>query len=311
MHVAVAGGTGFVGGAIVEELLRRGARVTVLSHRPERTLALPAGATYRRLDVAAAGTPLPDGAALPDALDALAIALAFKGYPMENPRRGETFMARDAAGTERLAALARAAGVGRLLYVSGAGAAADARETWFRAKWRAETAVRESGLPYTILRPTWLYGPRDGALNRFVRLGRRLPAVPMPGDGRQLLAPVFIADLARLAADCLVTDAALGCTFEVGGPEILTLDQIVHAALRIDGHDRRIVHAPAALMKLIAWPLQFLPRPPLTPDAIDFVNQPATVDSAQLLEVLPRRLTPLGEGLATYLGPAARSAARR
>ena len=306
MHVAIAGGTGFVGGAIVDELLRRGAQVTVLSHRPEPLLALPAGASYHRLDVAGDVTALPGEVALPDALDALVIALAFKGYPMENPRRGETFMARDAGGTERLVALARTAGVGRLLYVSGAGAAADAREAWFRAKWRAETAVRGSGLPFTILRPTWLYGPGDGALNRFVRLGRRLPVVPMPGDGRQPLAPVFIADLARLAADCLVEEAALGRTFEVGGPEVLSLDQIVHAALRSDGHDRPIAHAPAALMKLVAWPLQFLPRPPLTPDAIDFVNQPATVDSAPLLEALPRRLTPLGEGLATYLGQAAR-----
>lgn len=301
MNIAVAGGSGFVGGAIAEELIRRGARVTVLSHRPTSEIVLPSGAGYFRLDVAASGET-----SLPDHLDALVIALAFRGYPMENPRRGETFMARDAAGTERLVALARRANVGRLLYISGAGAAPDASEEWFRAKWRAERAVRESGLPYTILRPTWLYGPRDGALNRFVRLGRLLPVVPMPGDGRQPLAPIFIVDLARLAADCLVAEVALRRTFEVGGPEVMTLDQIVHAALLSDGHDRPIVHAPAALMKVVAWPLQFLPRPPLTPDAIDFVNQPATVNSAPLLEALPRRLTPLAEGLATYLGPAAR-----
>jgi NADH dehydrogenase len=300
MRIAVAGGTGFVGGAIAEELVRRGHEVTVLSHRPRLPAALPAGAAYAWLDVTAPGK-----ASLPDGLDGLVIALAFRGYPMENPRRGETFMARDAEGTERFVALARAAGVQRLLYLSGAGAAADAKEIWFRAKWRAETAVRESGIPYTIIRPTWLYGPRDAALNRFVRLARRLPLVPMPGDGRQPLAPVFIDDLAALAADALVADAALGQTFELGGPAVLTLDEIVHTALRIDGHDRPIAHAPARLMKVLAWPLQFLPRPPLTPAAIDFVNQPATVDTGPLLAAMPRRLTPLAEGLARYLGPAA------
>ena len=301
MRVAVAGGTGFVGGAIAGELVRRGHEVIVLSHRPEARANLPAGATYHGLDVA------PGRATLPEGLDALAIALAFNGYPMENARRGETFMAGDAGGTERLVALARSAGVGRLLYVSGAGAAADAPEVWFRAKWRAETAIRTSGIPFTIIRPTWLYGPRDRALNRFVRLGRVLPLVPMPGNGRQHLAPVFIDDLAGLAADCLLAEAARGQTFELGGPEVLTLNEIVHLALQADGHDRPIAHAPARLMKVLSWPLQFLPRPPLTPDAIDFVNQPATVDTGPLLAAMPRRLTPLRRGAGELPGAGGRT----
>ena len=98
----------------------------------------------------------------------------------------------DAAGTERLVTAAGAAGVRRLVYVSGAGAAADANRIWFRAKARAEKAVRASGIPFTIIRPTWIYGPRDVALNRFIGLGRTLPIVPLTGLGGQLMAPVFI-----------------------------------------------------------------------------------------------------------------------
>lgn len=296
MRILVAGGTGFVGGAIAAELLTRGHQVTVLTHRSGARL--PGGLAGHPFDVTA-----DDGGSLPSGADALVIALAFHGYPMENPRRGETFERVDAGGTERLVAAAQAAGVGRLAYISGAGAAPEAARHWFRAKWRAEQAVRAGGIPYTIVRPTWLYGPADAALNRFLGFGRWLPFIPMPGDGRQLLAPVFIGDLACLVADALVDPAARDQVFELGGPETLPLNEILRRALAIQGRRRPILHAPAPLMRLAAWPLQWLPRPPLTPDAVDFVTQPAVVDSGPLLARMPRRLTPLDEGLASYLKP--------
>jgi NADH dehydrogenase len=300
--IGIAGGTGFVGGAIALELFRRGHRVVVLSHRGETARGpLPDEIEIRPVDVA-------DGSGLPAALeglDALAIALAFRNSPIEAPRRGQTFAAVDAGGTERLVRAAAEAGVGRLLYVSGAGAAADARRHWFRAKWRAEAAVRESGIPFTIVRPTWIYGPRDVSLNRFVGFARRLPAVPLTNGGGQLLAPVFIDDAARLAADSLTSEAAVNQIFDLGGPDTLPMREIISRALRAAGLSRPIVPGPAPLIKLAVAPLQLLAEPPLTPDAVDFINQPATVDIAPLLERMPRRLTPLDEGLATYLPPSA------
>lgn len=305
LTVGVAGGTGFVGGAIADELHRRGHRVVVLGHRGEAARgALPDSIELRHVDVTT-GEGLPAGVA---GLDALVIALAFPNSPIEAPRRGRTFMAVDAAGTERLVTAARAAGVGRLLYLSGAGAAPDAPRHWFRAKWRAETAVRGSGIPATVIRPTWIYGPRDVSLNRFLGFARTLQAVPMTNFGRQLLAPVFIDDVARLAADSLIDEAATDQVFELGGPETLSMRTIIARALRAAGVRRPIIPAPAPLLKLAAQPLRLLPSPPLTPDAIDFINAPATVDLAPLLARMPRRLMPLDEGLATYLaeggGPA-------
>ncbi|MCJ7709440.1 MAG: NAD-dependent epimerase/dehydratase family protein, partial [Chloroflexi bacterium] len=297
--VVVAGGSGFVGGAIARELRRRGDRVIVLSSRGEGSRgSLPDDIEIRRADVR-------DPASLAGLLggaDALVIALAFKNSPMENPRRGQTFMEVDAAGTENLVAAARSAGVQRLVYLSGAGAAADAKKHWFRAKWRAEDAVRGSTIPATIIRPTWIYGPDDVSLNRFIGFARSLPVVPMTNFGRQRLAPVFIDDVANLAADSMRDDAAAGRAFEIGGPDTLTMREIITAAIAQDDHRRPIVPGPAPLIKVGAWPLQFLPAPPLTPDAVDFINQPATVDNAPLLDAMPRRLTPLAEGLATYLG---------
>ena len=298
--VAVAGGTGFVGGAIAAELHRRGDRVVVLSHRGEAARGpLPDEIEIRTADVA-------DAATLRDALrgvDALVISLAFPNSPMESPRRGHTFMDVDAAGTERLIDAARWSGVRQVVYLSGAGAAPDAERHWFRAKWRAEEAVRGSGLAYTIIRPTWIFGPRDVSLNRFLMFARRLPVVPLTNTGRQLLAPVFIDDAANLAVDSLGDPAAACQVFELGGPETMSMREIIQRAIRVAGRRRPILPGPTPLLKLGAWPLSFLPTPPLTPDAVDFINQPATVDLAPLLERMPRRLTPLEEGLATYLGP--------
>lgn len=300
MTVGVAGGTGFVGGAIAAELYRRGHRVVVLSHRGERARGpLPDDVELRAADVTT-GDGLRQAL---EGLDALVIALAFPNSPIEAPRRGRTFEAVDAGGTERLAEAARAVGVGRLVYLSGAGAAPDAKRHWFRAKWRAETAVRASGIPATIIRPTWIYGPRDVSLNRFLGFARLFQAVPMTNLGRQQLAPVFVDDVARLAADSLVDDAAVDQVFELGGPETLSMGAIIGRALRAARIRRPIIPGPGPLIKLAAWPLRLLPSPPLTPDAVDFINAPAVVDTAPLLARMPRRLTPLDEGLGSYLTP--------
>ena len=301
LTVAVAGGSGFVGGGIAAELFARGHRVVVLSRQPEAAARgpLPDGVEIRHAD---ASQPDGLGAAL-EGVDALVIALAFKNSPMEAPSRGQTFEAVDAVGTEHLLEAARSVGIGQVIYLSGAGAAADAKRHWFRAKWRAEQAVRRSGLRFTILRPTWIYGPRDVSLNRFIGFARQLQMVPMTNFGTQLMAPVFIDDVARLAADSLTDPAARGQVFEIGGPETLRMRDIIARALRVAGIRRPIIPGPAPLIRLGAAPLTLLPSPPLTPDAVDFINQPATVDVAPLLERMPRRLTPLDEGLASYLRP--------
>ena len=303
--IAVAGGTGFVGGAIATELHRRGHAVRVLSHRGEEAR----GGLADAIDIRTADVRTGDG--LVDALrgaDTLAIALAFRNSPIEAPKKHQTFVEVDAAGTERLIAAAREAGVRRVAYVSGAGAAPDAKHHWFRAKWRAEEAVRGSGLTWTIIRPTWIFGPRDVSLNRFVGFARRLFSVPMTNTGSQLLAPVFIDDAAALVADSLVAEEAANQIFELGGPETMTMRQVIGTALRVAGLRRPIVPGPTPLIKLLAVPLSWLPSPILSPDAVDFINQPATVDLGPLLERMPRRLTPLEEGLRTYLGTSASDA---
>jgi uncharacterized protein YbjT (DUF2867 family) len=293
--VAVAGGTGFVGKAIVSELSGRGHRVVVLSHRsPVETV----GSVEVRTADATRPETLP--AAL-EGVDAVVISLAFRNSPIEAPRRGQTFERVDAAGTEALVAAATAANVRRIVYISGAGAAPDAPRHWFRAKWRAEEAVRGSGIVYTIFRPSWIYGPGDRSLNRFLGFSRWLPFIPQIGNGRQLLAPVFVGDMGALVADALATSAAQNQTLEVGGPETMTMDEIIRVALRVLGRRRPILHTPVLLMKALTAPLTLLPTPPMTPAAIDFIVQSAPVDTDSLRQLLPHRFMSLSDALATYL----------
>ena len=179
--ILVAGGTGFVGGGIVRELAGRGKPVAVLTRNAAKaaTRFPHIEVEYREGDV---GDPVSLAAAVQGA-EVVIGCVQFPNSPIENQRRGHTFEETDAAGTERLVEASKAAGVQRYIYVSGAGAAADAKYHWFRAKWRAETAVRDSVITYVIFRPSWVYGPEDRSLNRFLTMSRFLPFVPIIGVG--------------------------------------------------------------------------------------------------------------------------------
>ena len=135
-----------------------------------------------------------------------------------------------------------------------------------------------SDIPFTIVRPTWVYGPRDVSLNRFLGFARQLQVVPLPNTGRQLLAPVFIDDVARLVADSLLADQAIDQTFEIGGPDTMRLRDIIARAMRVSGLNRPIVPGPTPLLKLGAAFLSWLPshRLPPMPSTSSTSRQPPT-----------------------------------
>jgi uncharacterized protein YbjT (DUF2867 family) len=298
--ILVAGGTGFVGGGIVRELARRSKPVAVLTRN-----AAKAATRFPYIEVEYREGDVGDPASLAAAVKGAEVVIGcvqFPNSPIENQRRGYTFEETDAAGTERLVEASKAAGVQRYIYVSGAGAAADAKYHWFRAKWRAETAVRDSGITYVIFRPSWVYGPEDRSLNRFLTMSRYLPFVPTIGIGsRQRLQPVFIDDLGWAVAEAVDNRTADNKVFEIGGPEVLTMKEIIRTGLEVLDRRRFLLPIPKVLMKAPAALLQFLPGPPLTPDAIEFITMDGLADSSELVETLGLQLTPLREGLATYL----------
>ncbi len=298
--ILVAGGTGFVGAGIVRELARRGKPVAVLSRSADKVAK-----RFPGLNVEARQGDVTDPASLPAVMAGIEAVIGcqqFPNSPIENRGKGYTFEKVDAEGTEHLVAAAKAAGVKQYVYLSGVGAAPEGRH-WFRAKWRAETAVRESGLTYTIIRPTWVYGPEDKSLNRFLGMARFLPFVPLIGAaGRQQMQPVFIDDVGRAVAESLDSPTAANQLFELGGPEVMSMSDVVRTALQVSGRKRLLLPSPKPVMKLVASVIQFAPGKPLTPDAVDFITADAVANGTAIRDKLGLKVTPLRDGLATYMG---------
>ena len=298
--ILVSGGSGFVGSAIVRELLRRGEPVAVLGRDADKIR----GTFGASVEVREGDVRHPEElAAAMAGIDVVINAVQFPNSPIENRRKGWTFEEVDLKGTRHQVDAARAAGVRRFVYMSGVGASKESDKHWFRYKWEAEKYLQDSGIEWVIVRPTWVYGPDDVSLNRFLGFARVLPFVPMFGKGEQMMQPVFIDDVGRVAADAALAPEAANRLFELGGPDVMSMNDVVRTALEVMGKRRALLHQPVRIGKAIGAVAALSPRPPLTPDAIDFITGAAVADNTALNEILHPRLTPLREGLASYLAP--------
>lgn len=257
MRVAITGGTGFVGSNTARALLGAGHEVVLVS-RGSRRVAPRAGLTVARGDVTS-GSGLEEAFAGCDAVIHLTAVIREKGT--------QTFDAVIRRGTEHVVPAAMNAGVGHLVYVSAIGADPDPRFPYFYAKWMAEQAVRASGIGFTTLRPSLMFGAGDGFFTTLCGLVRfSIPVLPIAGDGGALFQPIAIEDVVR----CIVLSLERGPAtreIEIGGPEQLTYEEIIDIIHDAIGAGMRIkVHVPvAALMPVAAVMDKVLPNPPVTP----------------------------------------------
>jgi uncharacterized protein YbjT (DUF2867 family) len=300
VNIVVAGGTGFLGRHISKLLIRGGHDVTVLVRNPEKVtrIAELAGAKAVEGDVT-------DSTSLVDKLagaEAVVAAVQFPNHPVEVPRKGLTYDRFDRQGVENLLAEARRGGVERFFYISGARADPHSDKNWYRAKGRAEDAIRGSGLRWCILRPSWAYGPEDRALNKFALFARLSPVIPKPGADVQRIQPVHVDDIALAVQRAFERDEAWGKVFEIGGPEVMTMDEVIRTMCEVMGKRRMILPIPTALAKLGTAPLTLLPKPPMTPQGIEFAVQDGLVDNSETARVLDVHPVTLREGLSRYLG---------
>lgn len=297
MRIVVAGGTGFIGREVVGQLLATGQdRVAVTTRNPDRD---PFGGRVELVQ-AFAGDAISLGKAFTGA-DVVVLAIQFPNHPVEDPSKGRTYLEVDGHGTAVAAAVAKKLGVRRLVYLSGAGAGQGRPQPWFAAKDQAEAAIRATGLEHVLLRPSWIYGRGDRSMSRFVFFCRYLPVVPVIGDGQATVQPVSVKDVARCVAESVRREDASGRALELGGPERLTMDEIIRTVQRVLGKRRPLLHHPVRLMKLLARPMALLPEPPLSPAAIDFITQDVAVDPKPAVEYFGFPFRKLEDGLREYL----------
>lgn len=299
MRILFAGGSGFLGRHICRALIEASHEVSVLTRNPQRIATIPqlAGAGAVEGDVTDPSSLRGSAAGF----DAVATAVQFPNFPVEQPSRGLSFDRYDRGGTENLLAEAARAGAGRFFYVSGVNVSPDSHKPWYRAKGLAEKAIQASGLSYAILRPSWAYGPEDNALNRIARMARLSPLVPKLGTRPQRIQPVYVEDIALAVTRIFERDEAWGRVFEIGGPEVLTMTEITRTLCRVLGLRRAVVPVPAVLAKLATAPLNLWPRPPMNPAGVEFAIQEGLADTTELQAVLDVHPIPFEEGLRRYL----------
>lgn len=284
--VVLLGGSGFLGRHLAQELLSRGARLRIASRHPERAFALkPLGnlgqVQFVRCDV----TRLPSlAAAMTGADAAINLVGAFAG----------DLDALQGRGAGRIAAAARHAGAGAFVHVSANGADADSPVDYARTKGEGEAAVRAAFPTATILRPSILFGPDDQFVNRFAGLIALLPALPVFGPEARL-QPVYVDDVAVAAAQALGDPRAHGGkTYELCGPEVMTMLALNQRIAAAQGRKRLFIALPDVASSAFAALTGWLPFAPITPDQWALLQAgnmaSGTLPGLKALGVTPRPL---------------------
>ncbi|OFW70970.1 MAG: 3-beta hydroxysteroid dehydrogenase, partial [Alphaproteobacteria bacterium RBG_16_64_48] len=198
------------------------------------------------------------------------------------PTGKQTFKAVQDEGARHVAEAARAAGAKALVHISAIGASPDAPSVYARTKAAGEAAVKDVYPGAVILRPSIVFGPEDDFFNRFAKLARIAPALPLIGGGKTRFQPVFAGDVAKAVIAGLTGKAEAGAPYELGGPEVLTLKEVMERVLTYTMRKRLLVPEPFWLAKLQAAFLQLLPKPPLTIDQVRLLQSDNVVSEAAI-----------------------------
>ena len=274
--IAIYGGSGFIGRHVVRALAKTGARMRIAVRRPELAGFLqPLGGVGQIIPVQA-------NVRYPDSLLAAANGAdaVINLVGILSPSGRQTFNAVQDEGARHVAEAARAAGVKAFVHMSAIGADAASPSVYARTKAAGEAAVKEVILAAVILRPSVVFGPEDEFFNRFAALARLSPVLPLIGGGRTQFQPVFVGDLAKAVVAALTGKAQAGAVYELGGPEILSMKEVMERVLTYTMRKRMLVPLPFPLAKLQGAILQLLPNPPLTLDQVRLLEKDNVVSEA-------------------------------
>jgi uncharacterized protein YbjT (DUF2867 family) len=290
LSLCILGGTGFLGTRLVARLIKENHRVTVLSRDRElhkHLLVLP-GLTLENCDVY-------EEAQLSERFRGKDAVVNMVGILNERGFGGGGFRRAHLELTRVVLQAARSAGVGRLLQISALKAAPDAPSHYLRSKGAAEKLIREEGanLAWTILQPSVMFGPRDTFLNRFAGLLGSVPFVFPLAMPHARFQPVFVDDVVDAIVRCLQQPGASSRqTYQLGGPQIYTLREIVGMVAKITGRGRFIVGLPSFAAFIQALLMNFVPGRPFSTDNYRSlkVDSVCTEDGFAKLKIQPHSM---------------------
>lgn len=287
MKVLLTGGTGFVGPKVAHALRAHGHDVRALLRDPSGGGTLVTwGCELARGDV----TDAESLGRAADGVDAVVhLVSIIKGRPADFERIMEQ-------GTRDLVAAAEAAGARRFVLMSALGVSEENRDLvpYFRAKWAMEQAVEASSVEHVIFRPSFVFGADGGVLPTFIRQVRWSPVTTVIGGGEGRLQPIWVDDVAEHFAEAVELPAAAGRTFELGGPDAVTWNELYDRIRRVLGARRATLHVPVGLMRAAATATDRLPGAPITRDQLTMLvdGGDQTCDMTPALETFSIR--PIG-----------------
>jgi uncharacterized protein YbjT (DUF2867 family) len=253
--VTVFGGSGFVGRHVVRALARRGYRIRVAVRRPDLAFHLQPLGGVGQIHAVQANLRYRDS--VDRAVEGADAVINLVGVLQEGGR--QSFDAVQAFGARAVAQAAAAAGIGRLVQMSAIGADAGSPSVYARTKAEGEAAVFAAMPGAVVFRPSIVFGPEDQFFNRFAALARMLPVLPLVGEATRF-QPVFVGDVAEAVARAIGGTVTLGTTYELGGPEIKSLRQLVEYVLAVTGRKRLLVGLPFGVARFQAAAIETLDK---------------------------------------------------
>jgi uncharacterized protein YbjT (DUF2867 family) len=257
---------------------------------------------------------------LTDASSEDAIRLAFRNVVAAvhligsiAPKRGEKLSDLHVEQTRAFVEYCQEAGVERIIMITSLGCKKDAKSQYHKTKWQAEEVVRQSGIPYVILRPSLIvgrtYGRRDSKMvSRYLRIIETKPIVPLIAGGGNKVQPIFVGDLVFAIMRCVFEDSAndaiFGHEFDLGGPEVVTMREFVEMLMtQVVGKKRAVSSIPVPLASMLSVVMQMTQEvPTLSLDQVRIAQQDNICHENALKLVLGIEPTPLSKSLATYRG---------
>jgi NADH dehydrogenase len=303
--ILVTGASGYVGNNLVRRLVELGKPVRAMVGNPDKALKRLAD-VEPKIEIVKGDVTRPE--TLTEWMNGVDAVIHLVAIAMEKPGKGRTYEKINTDGTINVVEAAKAAGVKRFLNMCQNGATADHFSRFLRSKGVAQEYVAKSGLDWTAFRPSVIWGPQDEFANVQARLVQLTPIVfPVVGDGKAQFQPVYVGDVVESMVRSLDDVSTIGKEYELGGPEVLTYEEIVKRVISALETRRLLVKVPVPLLRPVVGLMQaVLPNPPATTTLLELLSTANIVSDNALVSkfnMTPRAFTPSNLAYMKHFSP--------